>query len=206
MNQYEKPIWDNNELVIGLDEAGRGPLAGELVVAGVVFPIHYQNEEINDSKKISESKRNTLFEQIIKDALYYQIEIVSLSDIDTYNIYQATKKAMEKIVEQQAITNVLTDAMPLGISDFNVQSIIKGDQKSISIAAASILAKVTRDRMMQEYDKVYPEYGFARHKGYPTAEHLRIIKEIGICEIHRLSFQPVRQIVLDLGFTGMKEK
>jgi len=199
MNQYEKPFWNRRELVIGLDEAGRGPIAGELVVAGVVLPYNYRNEEINDSKKLSEKKREALYEVIVRDAIAYQVEIVSLEDIDRYNIYHATKRAMEKIVKDLDYKKVLTDAMPLDIPTFLVQSIIKGDQKSISIAAASILAKVTRDRMMREYDKQYPGYQFAKNKGYPTAEHLRIIQEIGICKIHRLSYQPVSQLKLDLG-------
>ena len=199
VNQYEFPFWQQNKIVLGLDEAGRGPIAGELVVAGVVFPVGYQNTEINDSKKLNEKKRNKLFEVIKEDALLYQIVIVPNKDIDKYNIYQATRMAMEAIAEKLNVEQVLTDAMPLRIEDFNVQAIVKGDQKSISIAAASILAKVTRDQMMIAYDKKYPEYGFARHKGYPTKQHLKIINEIGICEIHRLSYQPVRQVILDLG-------
>ena len=199
MNQYEKPFWNRRELVIGLDEAGRGPIAGELVVAGVVLPYNYRNEEINDSKKLSEKKREALYEVIVRDAVAYQIEIVSLEDIDRYNIYHATKRAMEKIVKDMNYKKVLTDAMPLSIPTFLIQSIIKGDQKSISIAAASILAKVTRDRMMRDYDKQYPGYRFSKNKGYPTPEHLRIIREIGISKIHRLSYQPVSQLKLDLG-------
>ena len=199
MNQYEKPFWNRRELVIGLDEAGRGPIAGELVVAGVVLPYNYRNEEINDSKKLSEKKREALYEVIVRDAVAYQIEIVSLEDIDRYNIYHATKRAMEKIVKDMNYKKVLTDAMPLSIPTFLIQSIIKGDQKSISIAAASILAKVTRDRMMRDYDKQYPGYLFSKNKGYPTPEHLRIIREIGISKIHRLSYQPVSQLKLDLG-------
>lgn len=199
MISYESFYWQKNELVLGMDEAGRGPLAGELVVAGVVFSPDYFNPEINDSKRLSAGKREKLYEIIVENALFYQLELVPVAVVDKLNIYQATRKAMERIATSLQVKNVLTDAMPLTLAGYTVEDIVKGDQKSISIAAASILAKVYRDKLMLEYDCQYPEYGFARHKGYPTKEHLEMIQKYGICPLHRLSFAPVRQVALDLG-------
>ena len=176
--------------MVGIDEAGRGPLAGPLVVAGVVFPIGYFQKEINDSKQLSEKKREKLYDIIVEDALYYQIEIVEPKEIDASNIYACTKEAMGRIAQTLPAEAVLTDAMPLQMEK-QVTSIIKGDARSISIAAASILAKVTRDRIMVEYDKVYPEYNFKKHKGYGTKEHLLALNTYGPCEIHRFSYTPV---------------
>lgn len=199
LNEYEIKAWAENRLVLGIDEAGRGPLAGPLVTAGVVFPAGYQNEEIYDSKAISEKKRERLYDVIAEDALCFEIRIVSEADIDCYNIYRADQRAMTEIALNLEADLVLTDAMPLTI-DREVIPLVKGDQKSISIAAASILAKVTRDRIMKEYDAIYPEYGFARNKGYPTKEHLEALERVGITPIHRHSFAPVAalQMKLDL--------
>ncbi|MDD6468067.1 MAG: ribonuclease HII [Erysipelotrichaceae bacterium] len=189
-NHEEKRIWESHQCCIGIDEAGRGPIAGPLVVAGVVFPENYDSKDIYDSKKLSEKKREALYETIIHDALYFDIQIVSVEEIDRYNIYQATKRAMTKIALNADVTYVLTDAMPLEINK-EVTSLIKGDQLSCSIAAASILAKVTRDRIMKEYDLQYPEYGFAKHKGYPTKQHLMALETYGVLDIHRKSYAPV---------------
>ncbi len=190
--QYEKEVWEKGELLVGIDEAGRGPLAGPVVIAGVVFPAGYYHPEINDSKKLSAKKREALFDEIKDNALYYEIRIVSAKEIDESNIYAVTKNAMSEIAQLLPVNEVLTDAMPLSIEK-HVQSIIKGDAKSISIAAASILAKVTRDRIMEEYDAIYPHYNFKKHKGYGTKEHLAALEKYGPCPIHRYSFAPVFQ-------------
>lgn len=194
-NEFEIEFWNcGKQYIMGLDEAGRGPIAGPLVVAGVIFPQHYEHETIYDSKKLSEKKREELFEVIKKDALYYNIEIVSEKDIDTYNIYRATQMAMEKIVLECAFCDaVLSDAMPLPAVKQPLNALIKGDQKSVSIAAASILAKVTRDRIMIAFDKKYPQYGFKQHKGYPTKKHIAALQAYGILDIHRKSYAPVRK-------------
>ena len=189
-NEYEHECWKNNKYVLGIDEAGRGPLAGPLVVAGVVFEIGYENPLIYDSNSISEKKRDELFEIIKEEALYYEIKIVSEQDIDRYNIYRADQMAMQEIAENLPSDFVITDAMPLALEKEMV-SLVKGDQKSISVAAGSILAKVTRDRIMQYYDEIYPVYGFAKNKGYPTKMHMQAIEEYGITPIHRRSFGPV---------------
>lgn len=182
--------------IIGLDEAGRGPMAGPLVVGAVIFPQGFYHDDINDSKQLSEKKRESLYELIIQEALAYQIEIIDVEEVDRLNVYQASKQGMLRAIEHIKIKPdyALTDAMPLGES-IEHQSIIKGDAKSISIAAASILAKVTRDRIMKDYDTIYPQYGFAKHKGYPTKAHKETLKEYGVTPIHRRSFQPVQEVL-----------
>lgn len=194
-NEFEKAFWaDGKSFVIGLDEAGRGPIAGPLVVAGVVFPKGYDHDAIYDSKKLSEKKREELFDEIKKDALYYKVEIVSEEEVDVHNIYRATQMTMEKIVLECDICDcVLSDAMPLPAIDLPLESLVKGDQKSVSIAAASILAKVTRDRIMVELDAKYPEYGLKQHKGYPTKKHLEALETYGVLDIHRKSYGPVQR-------------
>ena len=189
----EKEIYEKEKInnICGIDEAGRGPLAGPVVVATVIMPKDSMIEGINDSKKISEKKREKLYEEITKEAICYSVGIIDQREIDRINILNATKKglttalsSMEKkpdLILVDALTNIDTLGIPY-------RSIIKGDSKSYSIAAASIIAKVTRDRIMREYDEVYPEYGFAKHKGYGTAEHIAKIKEYGICNLHRLTF------------------
>ena len=189
-NEYEKQAWEKGLTVVGIDEAGRGPLAGPLVVAGVVFPVGYDSGEINDSKQLSEKKREQLYDIIIRDALFYQIEIVEPEEIDRINILEADRQAMTRIALAAPTDIVLTDAVDLYI-DKSVTSLIKGDTLSCSIAAGSILAKVTRDRLMYEYDKLYPEYGFAKHKGYGTKAHMEALRKYGACPIHRRSFRPV---------------
>ncbi len=193
LNEYENKNWANNDLVMGIDEAGRGPLCGPLVVACCVLPVGYQNELINDSKKLSEKKRESLFEIIKKDALYYNVEIVSPQQIDELNIYAATKKAMSKLAGSFNVKQVLTDAMPIEDND-KVIPIIKGDAKSISIASASIIAKVTRDHIMYELDKKYPEYEYRKHKGYPTKRHIELMNEYGVFDIYRMSYGPCKNV------------
>ncbi len=200
-NEFELFYWNKNTLIIGIDEAGRGPIAGPLVVAGVVFEVGYQNSSIYDSKGLSQKKRELLFEQIISDAKEYFIKVMDADYIDTHNIYQATKLTMIDIAKSSMASVVLSDAMPFQIDNKEVIDIIKGDQKSISIAAASILAKVTRDRLMLEYDLLYPEYGFKNHKGYPTKMHIEALNKYGVLDIHRKSYGPVAkkmQMSLDL--------
>lgn len=195
--KYEKAAYENGKTcIIGLDEAGRGPMAGPLVVGAVIFEKGYYCDEINDSKQLSEKKREALYDLIIHDALAYQIEIIDVADVDQLNVYQASKKGMLDAIKHISIKPdfALIDAMPLGTA-IDHQAIIKGDCLSISIAAASILAKVTRDRIMKEYDLQYPGYGFAKHKGYPTKEHKEALKKYGVTPIHRRSFKPVQEVL-----------
>lgn len=207
-NEYEQEAWLKNQLVLGIDEAGRGPIAGPLAVAGVIFPIGYENPEIYDSKAISAKKRDQLFDLIQKDALAYQIVLVNEKEIDEKNIYRATQDAMHQIAEKLNADLVLTDAMPLPhYQKCEVVDLIKGDQKSVSIAAASILAKVTRDRIMDELDERYPGYGLAKHKGYPTKQHLDALKTLGVLSIHRRSYRPVSEaLMMQLSFDLGDEK
>lgn len=196
-NEYEKASWDTGlNYVIGIDEAGRGPICGPLVVAAVCFPKGYDSDDIYDSKKLSEKKRNQLFNQIIDDALEYHIEIVDPKTIDEFNIYRATQMTMDKLSKKFKNADViLTDAMPLTDHPLTVHPLVKGDQKSVSIAAASILAKVTRDRIMYYYDVLYPQYGFKNHKGYPTKKHLEAIELHGIIDdLYRYSYGPVARL------------
>lgn len=195
-NEYEIAWWnENRENIVGIDEAGRGPIAGPLVVAAVCFPKNFEHDEIYDSKKVSEKKRKVMFKEIIRYAIEYHILIIEPKVIDELNIYRATQKAMEDLVKMfKNCDGVLTDAMPLKICDYEFIPIIKGDQKSVSIAAASILAKVTRDCIMCAYDVLHPEYGFAKHKGYPTAMHIEKLHEFGVLPIYRQSYRPVSEM------------
>ena len=190
---------DKVKLIVGVDEAGRGPLAGPVVAAACILPRAYINKEINDSKQLSEKKREELFEIIKKDAIAYGVGIVSAEEIDTLNIYEATKKAMKDAIAnlKHEFDLILTDAMPLKGFDVEVIPIIKGDAKALPIAAASIIAKVTRDHMMIELSKKYPEYGFDVHKGYGTQKHMDALKKYGAIKgVHRFSYKPVAKIEL----------
>ena len=177
------------QLIAGIDEAGRGPLAGPVVVASVIMPLDNIIDGINDSKKVAEKKRELLYQKIIDTALAYDIEVIDEKTIDEINILNATKMGMQNCIKNLKIKPdlVLIDAVEIK-SDVETLSIIKGDAKSYSIAAASILAKVYRDNLMREYDKEFPMYGFAKHKGYGTKMHIDAIKQYGICKIHRRSF------------------
>ncbi len=195
--KYENEAYaSDKKIIIGLDEAGRGPMAGPLVVAGVIFKEGYYDERINDSKQLSEKKREALFDLIVENALAYYIEVIDVEEVDSLNVYQASKTGMLRCIEKISLKPdfALTDAMPLG-DKIEHLSIIKGDALSLSIGAASILAKVTRDRLMKEYDVIYPEYGFAKHKGYPTKAHKEALKTYGVTPIHRRSFAPVQQVL-----------
>lgn len=177
--------------ICGIDEAGRGPLAGPVAVAAVIMPKDSFIEGVNDSKKISEKKREKLYEQIKEEAIAWSVVLLDEKEIDELNILNATKKALTmaikelKVKPERIVVDALEHIDTLGIP---YTPIIKGDAKVYSIACASILAKVTRDRVMQEWDKIYPQYGFAKHKGYGTAQHINAIKEYGICKIHRRTF------------------
>ncbi len=177
--------------ICGIDEAGRGPLAGPVVVASVIMPEDSMIEGVNDSKKISEKKREKLYDQILEEAISYGVGIIGQDEIDEINILNATKKGLTLSLKELTVrpdlimVDALTHIDTMGIP---YESIIKGDAKCYSIAAASIIAKVTRDRIMREWDKVYPEYGFEQHKGYGTAKHIAAIKAYGLCPIHRRSF------------------
>ena len=189
MFEYEMKMQQEGcKYIAGIDEAGRGPLAGPVVVASVIMPLDSPVEGVNDSKKLSAKKRDMLYDKIIKQAIDMHVAIVSAETIDEINILNATKRGMLECIESlKQVDCVLIDAVKL---DTNVKtvSIIHGDALSYSIAAASILAKVTRDRLMLEYDKQYPQYNFAKHKGYGTSEHIKLLKEFGACPIHRRSF------------------
>ena len=176
--------------VCGIDEAGRGPLCGPVLAAAVILPDEYNILYINDSKKLSETKREEVYKEIDKYAIAYGVGIVSPERIDEINILQATYEAMRTAIHKLSVTPdiLLNDAVTIPMVDIKQVPIIKGDAKSQSIAAASIVAKVTRDHLMEEYDKLYPEYGFAKHKGYGTAAHIKAIKEYGPCPIHRRTF------------------
>ena len=186
MNKQERLKYENEartagySRILGVDEAGRGPMAGPLVVGGVIFPEDFYDERINDSKKLTEKKREELYDLVIENALAYQIEVLSVEEVDTLNVYEASRTGMKRIVASLEPDFTLSDAMPLG--DIPHLSIIKGDAKSISIGAASILAKVTRDRMMKEYGKQYPEYGFEKHKGYVTKAHKEALEKYGVTQ------------------------
>lgn len=193
LKQEEEKIYNNSDIeyICGIDEAGRGPLAGPVVVGAVILPKDSFIEGINDSKKISEKKREQIYETITKEAISYGVGIVSQDQIDDMNILNATKLALTMALKELEVKPdlIMVDALnkidTLGIPYI---SMIKGDAKVYSIAAASIIAKVTRDRMMFEWDKIYPAYGFAKHKGYGTAFHIEAIKENGPCIIHRKTF------------------
>jgi ribonuclease HII len=193
--EYEKKLNEQGiKVIAGVDEVGRGPLIGNVVAACVVLPVGFELDGLTDSKKLTEKKRNEFYEIICKEALAVGIGRVSEKVIDEVNIYQATKMAMEMAIREAnkkiKIEHVLIDAMPMDI-DIPTTSIIKGDAKSITIAAASVVAKVIRDNEMYELDKIYPMYELAKNKGYGTRKHLQAIEEYGITKYHRLTYAPV---------------
>lgn len=196
MLQIENRLWNNQEdsMIAGIDEVGRGPLAGPVVAAAVILPKDVSILGINDSKQLSHEKREQLFDEIQAKALGIGIGIKEHDIIDEVNIYQATKLAMLEAIQQLPIVpdHLLIDAMQLPTA-IPQESFIKGDAKSLSIAAASIIAKVTRDRIMAEYDLLYPGYDFAKNAGYGTKNHLEGLDRLGVCPIHRHSFAPVRE-------------
>lgn len=192
LKQIEKELHEKGfKNICGIDEAGRGPLAGPVVVAGVIMPQDSMIEGINDSKKVTEKRREKLYDVIKEKAISYSIAVIDHHVIDDINILNATKQGVTEVVDGldvkpdliivDALTHINTRGIPY-------EPIIKGDAKCYNIAAASILAKVTRDRIMRQWDEIYPQYGFSSHKGYGTAKHIAAIKEYGLCPIHRLTF------------------
>ncbi len=194
MYEYEDALKRKGYKVIGgCDEAGRGPLAGPLVVACVVLDDNNPIEGLNDSKKLSAKKRLMLYQEIKAKAVAYKIVEYNAQTVDEYNVYQASKRGMiEAASHIEGLEFLLTDAMPIQYERFESLSVIKGDQKSASIAAASILAKVTRDAYMDALQHKYPGYGFEKHKGYPTKAHMEALDALGVCAEHRKSFAPVK--------------
>ena len=191
--------------IAGIDEAGRGSLAGPVCIACCILPPFLRIDGINDSKQLTEKKREELYKIIIKQAIAYSVVFINENDIDELNIYQATKKGMLESLEKISVKPdyVLIDAMPLGNISYPHEAIIHGDALSASIAAASILAKVSRDHYMEKMDIKYPNYGFKKHKGYGTKNHLEAIEKYGPCKIHRKTFAPInryysKQLSLDL--------
>lgn len=192
----ELDLWNETELILGMDEAGRGCLCGPVVIAGVIFPKGYENTLIDDSKKLSEKKREKLYSKIRQDALAYQVIAVSAKRIDEINILEAVREAMNQIAFNLKAELTLSDAVKLDPT-IRHEAIIKGDQKSISIAAASILAKVTRDRIMLLMDQDFPGYNLKKHKGYPTKEYLSRLSENGIHPYCRLSYKPIQKLLFN---------
>jgi ribonuclease HII len=191
--EIERFFWERGMInIAGVDEAGRGPLAGPVVAAAVVFPMDQWIEDVDDSKKLTEGKREELFDEIYSKALGVAVSVVDHRTIDRINILQASVLAMQQAVETVSVKPdiVLADGVSFRHGSLRYENIIDGDAKCFSIAAASIVAKVTRDRLMMKYDEEFPMYGFARHKGYATKEHLEAIRALGMCEIHRRSFKP----------------
>ncbi|MGX6979431.1 ribonuclease HII [Vagococcus elongatus] len=198
MWHYENELREKGyKLIAGIDEVGRGPLAGPVVAAAVILPENVALDGLNDSKQLSLAKRESLFLEIQETALAIGIGVVSPETIDRLNIYQATLLAMEQALQKLTPQPdfVLIDAMTVKNSSLPQKSLIKGDAKSVSIAAASVMAKVTRDRMMADYDQTFPGYGFAKNAGYGTAEHLAGLADNGVTAIHRKSFSPVKEML-----------
>lgn len=191
--KYEQELNNNGiTLIAGVDEVGRGPLIGPVVAAAVILPKNFKLEGLTDSKKLSEKKREELYKIIKEKAISIGIGVISEKRIDEINIYEATKEAMIEAINNLDVKpeHVLIDAMPLDI-DIDTTSIIKGDLLSISISAASVIAKVTRDHMLYEIDSEYPMYDLKNNKGYGTKKHIEAIKQYGITKYHRLSYRPV---------------
>lgn len=197
---YEKDLYSKGyNYIAGTDEAGRGPLYGPVVAAACALPKDFVLEGLNDSKKLTEKKRDLYIDYIKENALAYGIGIVSAEEIDEINIYEASRKAMmiaiDKVRKKLKIDYVLSDAMPLPKLDIPHLPIIKGDAKSITIAAASVIAKVTRDQILYEDAKKYPQYGFDKHKGYPTKAHIEAINKYGLIDGYRKTYGPVKQVL-----------
>ncbi len=194
---YEKDLYSKGYcLIAGTDEAGRGPLVGPVVAGAVILPINYHLYGLDDSKKLSEKQRDKFYDILMNDAISVGVGIVDNKEIDQINILEASRKAMNIALDNLKVKPdyILTDAMKLD-RDVNVLPIIHGDALSLSIAAASVIAKVTRDRLMIELDHKYPQYEFAKHKGYPTKKHLELIQKYGIIDEYRISYKPVKDII-----------
>ena len=192
LKEFEEKLYaDGVKYIAGIDEAGRGPLAGPVVIGCAIMSRDSFIEYVNDSKKVSETKREMLYKKITNEAVAWSTGIIWQDEIDELNILNATKKALTDAIDKLEVKpdKILVDALDkIDTRGIPYISVIKGDAKIYSISAASIIAKVTRDRIMKEYDEIYPQYGFAGHKGYGTAKHIQAIKEHGICPLHRKSF------------------
>ena len=200
MLSYEKKYYAQGiQYVAGVDEAGRGPLAGPLVIAAVILPQDVFISGLNDSKQLSAAKRDKLYDEVLAKAVAIEVNIVSVSNIDKYNIYTATQRGMAEVLEHLPVRPqvALIDAMPVEGKGMETVSIIHGDALSASIAAASIIAKVTRDRIMERMDVLYPAYGFASNKGYGSGAHMQAIAEYGATKWHRRSYEPVKSMQLE---------
>ncbi len=200
MLSYEKKYYAQGiQYVAGVDEAGRGPLAGPLVIAAVILPQDVFISGLNDSKQLSAAKRDKLYDEVLAKAVAIEVNIVSVSNIDKYNIYTATQRGMAEVLEHLPVRPqvALIDAMPVEAKGMETVSIIHGDALSASIAAASIIAKVTRDRIMERMDVLYPAYGFANNKGYGSGAHMQAIAEFGATKWHRRSYEPVKSMQLE---------
>ena len=200
MLSYERNYYEEGaKLIAGVDEAGRGPLAGPLVIAAVIMPEEFFISGLNDSKQISASKRDKLYDEILQKALSVSVNIVSISNIDELNIYRATQQGMAEVLlhldKQPDVA--LIDAMPVEAGEIKTVSLVHGDALSASIAAASIIAKVTRDRIMEKLDALYPAYKFANNKGYGSKDHMQAIDQDGVTEWHRRSYEPVKSLNLE---------
>ncbi len=195
-HHYERMLYNQGyKLIAGTDEAGRGPLCGPVVAAAVILPQNYELKGLTDSKKLTEKQREKYFEIIKKDAVSYSISIVDNKKIDEINILEASRLGMNNAIDALEVKPdyIITDAMDLKRD--NSMGIIKGDAKSITIASASVLAKVTRDHIMDEYDKMYPQYEYLNHKGYPTKKHLELLEKYGVIDIYRTTYGPVKKII-----------
>lgn len=197
--ENEKRLWSlGYESIAGCDEAGRGPLFGPVVIASVILPHDFVLEGLNDSKKLSEKKRNYYYPLIMERALAVSVSVVEADEIDKINIYEASRQGMLRATNSLKVKPdyIITDAMPLdGFTNVPHEAIIKGDAKSITIAAASVIAKVTRDKLMYEIDKMHPEYEFKKHKGYPTKKHIELIEKYGIINGYRRTYGPVKKYI-----------
>ncbi|HAB67528.1 MAG TPA: ribonuclease HII [Firmicutes bacterium] len=196
--KYEKELYDQGiTLIAGVDEAGRGPLVGPVVAGCVILPVNYDLPGLDDSKKLSEKKREQLYDIIMKEAISVGVGIVDAKTIDEINILEASRLAMKLAIENMPVKPeyVLSDAMKLDNITIPYKDIIHGDALSLSIAAGSVIAKVTRDRMMIEYDRLHPEYGFAKHKGYPTKAHLQNMEKYGVLDEYRFTYKPVSDLI-----------
>jgi ribonuclease HII len=199
MYKYERELGKRGyEFICGVDESGRGPLAGPLFVAAVILPLGKKYKYINDSKLLNEKKRKLAYEEVVTNALSISVSVATVEEIDKYNIYQSTKMKMINSIKTLEIKPdfVLIDAMNIEEIQ-NKLSLIKGDRRSISIAAASVVAKVKRDEYMLQLDEKYPMYNFQKNKGYPTKQHKMLLKQFGPCNEHRKSFKPVKDLLLE---------
>lgn len=209
MKKYEKELYEQGyKLICGCDEAGRGPLVGPVVAGAVILPVDYELAGLTDSKQLSEKKREYYFTKIKEEAISYGIGIVDAKKIDEINIYEASRLAMKEAISKLKIKPdyVLTDAMPMPGYELPVLSIIHGDALSLSIAAASVIAKVTRDNIMKEMALKYPEYEFEKHKGYPTKRHLELLELYGPTKDYRFTYRPVRDLINKGGSCEVKNK